>query len=65
MEKQEWETIEEEIFELEAELEELEEEMLHAGSDYEEISKLNNRQELAEKQLEEKMKRWEYLGQYV
>lgn len=65
MEQKEWEAIEDEIFELETELEEIKAEMIKAGSDYEIISDLNKRQEQVEKALENKMDRWEYLSEYI
>lgn len=65
MEKKEWETIEEDIFNLEKQLEDIKEQMTEAGSDYEIIGELNEKQELLETELEEKMERWEYLSEYV
>lgn len=65
MEEKEWATIEEEIFELETELEEIKEEMIKAGSDYTQISELNQKQTEIEEALEQKMNRWEYLSEYV
>lgn len=65
MEKKEWETIEEDIFNLEKQLEDIKEQMTEAGSNYEIIGELNEKQELLETELEEKMERWEYLSEYV
>jgi ATP-binding cassette subfamily F protein uup len=65
MEQKEWDSIEEEIFTIESELEEIKEEMVKAGSDYEIISDLNKRQAELEEQLEFKMERWEYLSEFV
>lgn len=65
MEEKEWVTLEDEIFALETELDEIKEEMVEAGSDYGKISELNHRQESVEEKLEQKMERWEYLSEYV
>ncbi|WP_080146426.1 ABC-F family ATP-binding cassette domain-containing protein [Marinilactibacillus piezotolerans] len=65
MEQKEWAVIEDEITQLEMELENIQEEMANAGSDYEIIGQLNDRQKQVESQLEEKMERWEYLSEYA
>ncbi|MFL2116115.1 ABC-F family ATP-binding cassette domain-containing protein [Marinilactibacillus psychrotolerans] len=65
MEQKEWDTLEEEIFVLEAELEEIQNEMNQAGSDYTVIEDLNSRQHKVENKLSDKMERWEYLSEYI
>lgn len=65
LEQKEWDTIEEEIFVLEAELENIQEEMNQAGSDYTVIGDLSNKQKTIQQQLTEKMERWEYLSEYI
>lgn len=65
MEKKEWETIEDDISNLEQQLEDIKEQMTDAGSDYEIIGGLNEKQGLLERELEEKMERWEYLSEFV
>ncbi|MCZ1851344.1 ABC-F family ATP-binding cassette domain-containing protein [Enterococcus faecium] len=79
MEQKEWETIEDEIAELEekisllqeeiAELEEkislLQEEMNHQGDNFTRLQELQNDVSETEAQLEEKMARWEYLSEWV
>ncbi|MDX8045080.1 ABC-F family ATP-binding cassette domain-containing protein [Gracilibacillus sp. S3-1-1] len=61
-EQKEWETIEDEIAELEAELEQIEIEIAEAGSDIGKIQPLYNKQGEVEEQLEVKMARWEELS---
>ncbi|MFZ0476810.1 MAG: ABC-F family ATP-binding cassette domain-containing protein [Halobacillus sp.] len=64
-EKQEWETIEDEIATLETQLEEVEEEISTAASDFDKVQKLYKKQEELENNLEVKMERWEELSLIV
>ncbi|MFD1360768.1 ABC-F family ATP-binding cassette domain-containing protein [Lentibacillus salinarum] len=61
-EKMEWETIEDEITELEAALETLQGQIANAGSDAERVQSLYQEQQDTETKLEEKMERWEELS---
>lgn len=65
MEQKEWETIEDEIADLESIIENLTEEMNHQGSDFTKLQKIQ--QEITQKEidLEEKMNRWEYLSEWA
>lgn len=65
MEEKEWTTIEDEIMELELQVEEIDEEMGRAGSDYEKIEELFKEKSSLQEKLEEKYDRWEYLSQYI
>lgn len=65
MEEKEWATIEDEIMELEERIEELDAQMLEAGSDYDEIDSLYREKSALEEGLNEKYERWEYLSKYV
>jgi ATP-binding cassette subfamily F protein uup len=65
MEEKEWTTIEDEIMALEMKVEEIDEEMGSAGSDYEKIEELFKEKKTAQGKLDEKYERWEYLSQYV
>lgn len=65
MEQKEWETIEEELFEMEAQIEETETEMAASGSDFEKLQKLEQKRSDLNTAFEEKMARWEYLSRYV
>lgn len=65
LEQKEWDTLEDEIFSLESELEEIQNEMNQAGSDYAVIGELNDRQSKVEQKLTDKMERWEYLSEYI
>lgn len=65
MEQKEWETIEEELFKLESGIETIKEEMLESGTDFTLLQELQEQLEQKEKELEEKMNRWEYLSEYV
>ncbi|WP_092494330.1 ABC-F family ATP-binding cassette domain-containing protein [Virgibacillus salinus] len=60
--QKEWETIEDEITELEAAIEELQEGIDNAGSDLEKVQKFYEQQQEAEDKLQEKMERWEALS---
>lgn len=65
MEKKEWETIEDEIAELEEKISLLQEEMNHQGDNFTRLQELQNDVSETEAQLEEKMARWEYLSEWV
>lgn len=60
--KIEWETIEDDITELETKLEELQEQIAGAGSDAGKVQDLYNEQQEVEEKLEAKMERWEELS---
>ncbi|MCK8616994.1 ABC-F family ATP-binding cassette domain-containing protein [Fructobacillus sp. M158] len=64
-EKQEWETIEDDIAALEAAVEELNEAMAENGSDYEKVATIQVELEEKEKQLDDKMTRWTELSEIV
>ena len=64
-EKKEWETIEDEITELETRLQAIPDEMAKFGTDYVKLGELQQTQEQLEAALEEKMLRWEYLSDIV
>ncbi|GAB4074440.1 ABC-F family ATP-binding cassette domain-containing protein [Barrientosiimonas marina] len=61
-EKQEWQTIEDDITELEAALESIEQQIASAGSDAEKVQNLYQEQQEREAELEAKMQRWEDLS---
>ncbi len=65
MEQKEWETIEDEIAELEEKISLLQEEMNHQGDNFTRLQELQNDVSKTEAQLEEKMARWEYLSEWV
>lgn len=65
MEQKEWETIEDEIAELEEKISLLQEEMNHQGDNCTRLQELQNDVSETEAQLEEKMARWEYLSEWV
>lgn len=65
MELKEWETIEDEIAELEEKISLLQEEMNHQGDNFTRLQELQNDVSETEAQLEEKMARWEYLSEWV
>ncbi|AEB29747.1 putative ABC protein involved in RecA-independent precise excision of transposons [Carnobacterium sp. 17-4] len=64
-EQKEWSTIEEEMLNLEKKIETLKEEMLEAGSNFSLLQEQQEQVATLEKELEEKMNRWEYLSQYA
>lgn len=64
-EQKEWETIEEDLFELEAKIEETEQEMAKNGSNYEQIASLEEERQKLKRQFDKKMSRWEYLSQFA
>ncbi|WP_010651481.1 ABC-F family ATP-binding cassette domain-containing protein [Oceanobacillus massiliensis] len=63
--QREWETIEDKIMELEGKVEELQQGIIDAGSDSEQVQKLFAKQQEAEAELEAKMERWEELSLLV
>lgn len=65
MEQKEWETIEDEIAELEEKISLLQEEMNHQRDNFTRLQELQNDVSETEAQLEEKMARWEYLSEWV
>ncbi|HAQ5892970.1 TPA: ABC-F family ATP-binding cassette domain-containing protein [Enterococcus faecium] len=65
MEQKKWETIEDEIAELEEKISLLQEEMNHQGDNFTRLQELQNDVSETEAQLEEKMARWEYLSEWV
>lgn len=65
MEQKEWETIEDEIAELEEKISLLQEEMNHQGDNFTRLQELQNDVSETEAQLEVKMARWEYLSEWV
>lgn len=64
-EQKEWTTIEEEMFNLENKIETLKQEMLKSGSNFSLLQEQQEQVTALEKELEEKMSRWEYLSQYA
>ena len=60
-EKREYEVIEDEIAALEVKIENLEQQMNEAATDFVKLNELTKEKELTRKQLEEKMDRWVYL----
>ncbi|MCA0985367.1 ABC-F family ATP-binding cassette domain-containing protein [Halobacillus yeomjeoni] len=64
-EKQEWETIEDDIQDLEMKLESVSEEISEASSDFDKVQELYQKQEELEQELESKMERWEELSLIV
>ncbi|MGB7366146.1 ABC-F family ATP-binding cassette domain-containing protein [Carnobacterium jeotgali] len=65
IEQKEWSTIEEEMFNLENKIETLKQEMLKSGSNFSLLQEQQEQVTVFEKELEEKMNRWEYLSQYA
>lgn len=61
-EQREYETIASEIEQLEADLEELEQSISLASTDYTKLNELMNKKEAKEQELEAKMERWLYLS---
>ncbi|QAS53211.1 ABC-F family ATP-binding cassette domain-containing protein [Halobacillus litoralis] len=64
-EKQEWETIETVISNLETRLEELNKQLTEAAANYDKVQEISLEQEKVEAELEEKMERWEELSLIV
>lgn len=65
MEEKEWASIEDEITNLEQRIEELDSEIVAAGSDFGKIDSLYKEKTALEEELETKYERWEYLSQFV
>lgn len=64
-ELKEWETIEEELEVLESEIEDMKVAMAESGSDFTTLQELQVKMQKLEEDLENKMNRWDYLGQFV
>ncbi|MEF9935910.1 MAG: ABC-F family ATP-binding cassette domain-containing protein [Carnobacterium sp.] len=64
-ELKEWETIEEELEALESEIEDVKVAMAESGSDFTTLQELQVKMQKLEEDLENKMNRWDYLGQFV
>ena len=64
-EKKEWETIEAEIDKLEANKSDLKEQMNQNGANYDKLAELQAAVEQADKDLDAKIARWEYLSDYA
>lgn len=62
-EQKEYDTIDEEIARIEKELEQIDEGIATAGSDFIFLQELVKKQQALERQLEEKMERWTYLNE--
>jgi len=65
MEEKEWNTIEEDIMTLEADIKDINDKMEAAGSDYDQIEELFTEKSSLQDTLDEKYDRWAYLSQYV
>ncbi|WP_085993195.1 ABC-F family ATP-binding cassette domain-containing protein [Oceanobacillus senegalensis] len=65
MERKEWETIEDEITELESSIENIQTAIVEAGSNAEKVQDLYKDQQKVETELEAKMERWEELSLLV
>lgn len=63
--QKEWENIEEEITRIEEKLKEIEQEIIEAGTDAEKAAELYNEQMELERELEQKLERWETLSLLV
>lgn len=61
-EQREYETIDDDIAKLEGEIEETEQEIMKAATEYSKLNELMAKKEALEKALEEKMERWVYLN---
>lgn len=64
-EQKEWESIEEELFAMDDRLREIDEEMMASGHDLGKLQDLDQEKKALQKELDEKMERWEYLSQFV
>ena len=62
MEQKEYETIDDEIEKLETKVSELDDEIAKNATSYSKLAELTKEKEDVEKQLEEKLERWEYLN---
>ncbi len=65
LEQKEWQTIEDDIEQLEMLIETLNNDMFNHSSDAVKLQDIQTEVSLSEKKLEEKMERWEYLSQFV
>lgn len=65
MEEKEWATIEDDIMSLEMEIEEIDEQIIKAGSDYVKIDTLYREKTALQERLDEKYSRWEYLSEFI
>lgn len=65
LEEKEWATIESEIDQLEQKSSQLEKDMTQQGSDFTALQNLQDELSATQQQLDEKMERWDYLGQFV
>ncbi len=64
-EQQEWATIEDEIDALETKKADLESQMTQNGDNYDKLASLQTDFEATDKELDDKMARWDYLSQYA
>src|SRR5699024_2453276 len=64
-EQKEWETIEDELYELEEKVSSVEEKMTQSSADYEKLQKLTKERQELKTAFDEKMNRWEYLSQFA
>lgn len=62
MEQKEYETIDDDIEKLENKVSELDDEIAKNATAYSKLAELTKEKEDVERQLEEKMERWEYLN---
>ena len=62
MEQKEYETIDDDIEKLETKVSELDDEIAKNATAYSKLAELTKEKEDVERQLEEKMERWEYLN---
>ena len=62
MEQKEYETIDDDIEKLENRVSELDDEIAKNATSYSKLAELTKEKEDVERQLEEKMERWEYLN---
>lgn len=65
MEQKEWDTIENDIAELEETIESIQEEMNQTGNDFALLQELQKKLTVKETELENKMERWEYLASFT
>lgn len=65
MEQKEWDTIEDDIAGIEEMIESIQEEMNRTGNDFALLQELQEKLTAKEKELENKMERWEYLASFT
>lgn len=65
MEQKEWDTIENDIAELEETIDSIQEEMNQTGNDFALLQELQEKLTVKETELENKMERWEYLASFT